>query len=97
MDLVSWFTWRDAAGFVLTLVVAALIWQAGTNKEQAARRADHSVCVRIEALKVGFRDSLKRGLATLDQYAYYRDHPDEKADAAAEIRRQLRLYAPISC
>jgi hypothetical protein len=90
-------SWRDWALLGIVAMIAFLVWWGGQKREQLFRRADHSACVRIEALKVGFRDSLERGLATLDSYQYYRDHPAEKTRVVEEIRRQLQLYAPITC
>jgi hypothetical protein len=95
--MVRRMTWRDWVLLGIVMLIAFLVWWGGTKRAQLLERADHSACVRIEALKVGFRDSLERGLATLDSYQYYRDHPAEKEKVVVEIRRQLRLYAPVDC
>lgn len=95
--MVARFGWRDVILLVFAGVIAYVIWAGGQTRLSAFQHADRSACVRIEALKLGFHDSLERALKTLDQYAYYRDHPAERAKAVAEINRQLRLYAPVRC
>jgi len=95
--MVKRITWRDWSILAIVACIAFLVWWGGNKRAQLFHKADHSACVRIELLKVGFRDSLDRGLTTLDSYQYYRDHPAEKQRVIAEIERQLRLYAPIKC
>lgn len=94
----GWRRWAfDVVFFALLTACAILVWRASVEREATFRDADRAACLRIEVLKRGFRISLHRSLATLDSYAYYREHSVEKGKVIEAIHTELKRYAPADC
>ena len=79
------------------MLMAFTIWRGEAAKTAAFQKADKAACVRIEALKSVARSQLHRGLKTLPTLTYYKEHPDELADARAQIHQQLHEFRPVKC
>ena len=82
--------WRDYLGLGLTILVVLLL-------VRGQQVADHTVCVQLNTLRAGFRDSLERGLNSIPTIQYYKNHPAEKKRALTEINRQIKLYKNKNC
>lgn len=89
--------WEMIAVFLILIASYAggllkLHYQSQTIRHQA-----HIQCVSLEHVKSYAHQAALRGLATLPTLAYYKEHPDELADAQKNLLDEIAYFAPDQC
>lgn len=85
---------------VTALTLAASLALIGISVRQSVnyqRKTDRIVCRAINRFDGVVVGTLERSRANLPKLAYFQAHPGELAAQLAEIRRQIRLFAPTHC
>lgn len=86
-------------GLTAGMLCGSLILIAWSIKQKSEEqlRTDRSVCRAINRFDNVVIATLHRSEKNIPHLAYFRAHPAELRQQLAEIRRQIRAFAPTHC
>lgn len=67
------------------------------RQKRAQLRVNHEVCLAVNNINGAITQTIRRSKKNLDRLAYYREHPDERAEQLREIDRTLSDFKPRTC
>lgn len=83
--------WRFVTAWLIVFT-GLTAWNLHRNKTLSQEN-----CAGIARLDVAISATLERSLRTIPTLRYYKQHPDERDRALAEIHRELRTFVPPDC